>query len=114
VNVTCADCGTAAELPDGELLDPRAGYRCVTCTYNAEQAGATRRAKIGLAMIGGGVVMLVICALMWVTKWDIEFHSGPPDDEDASSLFLFIGFGAIALIAIGLSQQRRFRRRLRT
>lgn len=106
------DCGATAELPDGELLDPRAGYRCVTCTYNAEQALASHRAKIGLAAIGGGAVMLVICVLMWVTKSDIDFSSGPDDDEP-SSLFLYIGFAAIALIALGLSQQRRFRPRLR-
>jgi hypothetical protein len=112
VKVTCTDCGAAAELPDGELLDPRTGYRCVTCGYNAEQANATRRAKVGLAMIGSGAVLLVICALMWVTKWDVDFSTGPNDDE-ATSLFLYVGFGAIVLIALGISQQRRFRRRLR-
>ncbi len=109
MNVTCTVCGAAAELPDGELLDPRTGYRCVTCEYNAEQALATQRAKIGLAAIGGGAVMLVICALMWAAKWDIDV----PNDDEPSSLFLYIGFAAIVLIALGLSQQRRFRPRLR-
>jgi hypothetical protein len=111
MNVTCAVCGAGAELPDGELLDPRVGYRCVTCTYTAEQALASRRAKIGLAMIGSGAVMLVICALMWMAKWDVDF--GSVHDDDATSLFLYIGFAAIVLIALGLSHQRRFRRRLR-
>ena len=111
MNLACTDCGATAELPDGELLDPRTGYRCVTCTYTADQALASQRAKIGLAMIGGGAVMLVICALMWITKSDIDFSS--PHDDEPTSLFLYISFGAIALIALGISQQRRFRRRLR-
>ncbi len=102
MSLVCPDCGSVKIVARGELVDP--DYRCDTCAPLYHEAQARGRSRRGWTAVACGLGLFALAVLMVIRGWDVEI--GPKGDDENFSLFLCVGFAAIALVGIGLPMVR--------